>query len=382
MRAPAGRVAGDRRFVLSRTALTFSRGEGVDAAAALTFYASLALFPVALTLVSALALVTGSGRAIDALLDVVGLVARASTVEALRDPLLQLTTIPAPGLGLAIGLVLTVWAVSAYAECFGRTLNAFYGVPEGRPPWRSRAAMVLLSVPLVGGLFTCVGLVLATPQLVARVAERQGVSGPWLVVLQVGKWPVVALVLALMLAALYVRSPNVRRRLLGPIGWGAFIAVAGCGAATAGFALYLSTVGHYDAVYGWLSAPLVLLLWMYLIDLVLVYGAALDVELVRLRQLRSGIRAEAQVRAPLRDTARTRALTRRTHAAEAAGAAVRRRSAPSEDHRDAVGSDGYRGAMSREQPEGTPSLESVEQDFSVPEDADLRPVEDDGTVQQ
>ena len=118
---------------------------------------------------SALALVTGSGRAIDTLLGTVALVARPATVDALRAPLLQLTTIPAPGLGLAIGLVLTVWAVSAYAECFGRTLNAFYDVQEGRPGWRSRAAMVVLSVPLTAGLFLCVALVLATPQLVGFV---------------------------------------------------------------------------------------------------------------------------------------------------------------------------------------------------------------------
>ena len=369
--------------MVRRTALTFSRGEGVDAAAALTFYASLALFPTALTLVSALALITGSGRAIETLLGTIALVARPATVDALRAPLLQLTTVPAPAVGLGVGLVLTVWAVSAYAECFGRTLNAFYGVQEGRPGWRSRAAMVVLSVPLTAGLFLCVGLVLATPQLVGRVAVREGVDGPWLVLLQVGKWPVVAVVLALMLAALYVRSPNVRRRLLGPIGWGAFIAVAGCGAATAGFALYLGTVGHYDAVYGWLSVPLVLLIWMYLIDLVLVYGAALDVELVRVRQLRSGVHAETAVRAPLRDTARTRALARRTAAAERAGEALRLRATGwPEDGRGGVGGGGYRGGMSRKEPEGTPSLESVEQDFSVPEDADLRPVEDDGTVQQ
>ena len=39
----------------------------------------------------------------------------------------------------------------------------------------------------------------------------------------------------------------------------------------------------------------------------------------------------------------------------------------------------YRGAMTRrDASDGTPSLEEVEQDFSTPGDADLRPVEDEG----
>ena len=43
---------------------------------------------------------------------------------------------------------------------------------------------------------------------------------------------------------------------------------------------------------------------------------------------------------------------------------------------------GYGGGMSPKEPEGTPSLQSVEEDFTMPEDADLRPVDEDGEVEQ
>lgn len=356
--------------------LAFSQRRGVDAAAALTTYASLALLPIALTLVSALALVTGSGRAIDALLDTIGLVARPATVAALRDPLTQLTTIPAPGAALAIGLVLTVWAVSGYAMGFGRILNAFADVPEGRPEWRFRLAMIVLAVPLIAGLLVCAGLLLATPQIVGPLAQRAGVDGPWPVLLQAVKWPVMAVVLALMLGALLRWSPNTERRLLGTTGWSALVAVGGCFAATAGFGVYLSTLGHYDAVYGWLGSALVVLVWLYLVDVVLVYGAALDVELVRMGQLRAGIPAERAIRVPMRDTSRVAASARATARMEAAGAAIRERAGR------AVGGGGYRDGMSRKEPEGTPSLDEVEHDFSLPEDPDLRPIDSEGRVEQ
>jgi hypothetical protein len=39
----------------------------------------------------------------------------------------------------------------------------------------------------------------------------------------------------------------------------------------------------------------------------------------------------------------------------------------------------YRGPMTRrDAPDGTPSVEEVEQDFSTPGDADLRPAKDEG----
>ena len=49
----------DWRFVLFRAWLGFQRQRGVDAAAALTYLSFLALFPITLTAVSALAIATG-----------------------------------------------------------------------------------------------------------------------------------------------------------------------------------------------------------------------------------------------------------------------------------------------------------------------------------
>ena len=264
---------------------------------------------------------------------------------------------------------LTVWAVSGWAMGYGRVLNGFSDVPEGRPEWRFRLAMLLLSVPLIAGLLVCAGLVLATPDVTGRLARRAGVDGPWLAVAQTAKWPVIAALLVLMLAALLRWAPNTERRLLGPTVWSAVVVVGGCFLATAGFGLYLSTLGHYDAVYGWLGSGLVLLIWLYLVDVVLVYGAALDVELVRVRQLKDGIPAERAIRVPLRDTARIASAERARRRLEAEGAVLRE-------------GGGYRGAMSRKEPEGTPSLDEVEHDFAMPEDADLRPVDGEGRVEQ
>lgn len=373
--------AAEWRYVLRRTVYGFTRHRGIDAAAALTYFACLTLFPVALTLVSGLALVAGSGRAIAAILGVVGEVARPATVATVRGPLLQLSTIPAPGLALSVGLVLTVWTASAYATCFGRALNGFYAVQEGRRIWRFRGSMMLLSLPLIAGGAVVSFLVLTTPDVAQAVAMRFGVGAPWVMVYEIAKWPVVAAVLALMLGALYLWAPNVERQTVNPISWGALVAIVGCVAASLGFAVYIGTVGHYDAIYGALGGAVVLLIWLFLINIVLVYGASLDTEMVRMHHLRDGVPSEAVIKVPLRDTTRNLALARTVAALEVAGRAIREESAIEAGghgrHRESIGAARYRGGMMRrEAADGTPPIERVEQDFRVPGDADLRPVAD------
>jgi membrane protein len=100
------------------------------------------------------------------------------------------------------------------------------------------------------------------------------------------------------------------------------------GLATVAFTTYVSTVGTYDRIYGWLGGALALLLWLYITNLVLVLGAEVDAELVRVRQLRAGIRAEQVVQLPMRDTNRNLLLARQRARDETEGRAIREKSTP------------------------------------------------------
>ncbi len=108
------------------------------------------------------------------------------------------------------------------------------------------------------------------------------------------------------------------------VSYGAGFAIVVWALATGGFYGYIALVGHYDRVYGWLGGGIVLLLWLYLTNLVLVLGAEVDAEAVRLRQLAAGLPAERVVQLPMRDTRRNFMLARQRSADEAAAAEIRR----------------------------------------------------------
>jgi membrane protein len=79
---------------------------------------------------------------------------------------------------------------------------------------------------------------------------------------------------------------------------------------TIGFAVYVLNVSHYNKYYGWLGGAVVLLLWLYLSNYVLVFGAEVDAEIVRVRQLEAGIASEDVIQVPLRSTHRNLTLAR------------------------------------------------------------------------
>ena len=59
---------------------------------------------------------------------------------------------------------------------------------------------------------------------------------------------------------------------------------------------------NYDKTYGSLAGIVIFLLWLWIANLALLFGAEFDAELERGRQLQAGIAAEKDIQLPPRDT--------------------------------------------------------------------------------
>ncbi|WP_157006977.1 YihY/virulence factor BrkB family protein [Agromyces laixinhei] len=291
----------DWRIIVTRTVHEYRINQSHDIAAALTFYGLLTVFP-ALLAAFALLGIFGSAEAVVADgLQVVEELGGASVADALREPLDQLVNASHAGLAFATGLVATLWAASGYVGSFGRGMNRIYGVKEGRPFWEMRPAMIAVSAVLVVlGAIAAAGLVVTGP--VAAATARvlgldEGVAFWW----DLAKVPVLAAIGILVMALLYWAAPNVKRRNLRWLSVGAIVALLAWIVTTALFALYVFGVGTYERIYGILGGVVAFLLWVWLSNLAMLFGAVLDTEVERARQLRAGVPAEEQVRLPLRD---------------------------------------------------------------------------------
>jgi membrane protein len=205
------------------------------------------------------------------------------------------------GLALAFGLLTALWTASGYVGAFGRALNQIYGVEEGRPFWRLRPYQALVTAAvLVLAALVAVGLVVSGP-VAEGLGEALGLGTAGLAVWRVVKWPVVLVVVALTVCLLYYATPNVRLPRLRWIAAGAMVAVVGWLLCSLLFAVYVSNFGSYNRVYGSLAGMVVLLLWLWITNMALLYGAEVNAEVERLRQLRAGQPAEKALQLELRD---------------------------------------------------------------------------------
>jgi len=111
-------------------------------------------------------------------------------------------------------------------------------------------------------------------------------------------------VVVLIIAILYHSTPNAKQPKFRWISVGAVIAILVLVIASAGFALYVANFSNYDRTYGSFAGVIVFLLWLWIANCALLFGAEVEAELERGRELQAGIAAEEQIQLPPRDTRR------------------------------------------------------------------------------
>ncbi|ART67342.1 ribonuclease BN [Mycobacterium dioxanotrophicus] len=290
------------RFVLRKTAREFTEDQCTDLAAALTYYAVLSLFPALLVMVSLLGVFGQGERTVNALIEAAGNVAPASALDILRPTVKQVVESPSAGLTLVVGVLGALWSASGYIGAFGRSMNRIYEIAEGRPAWKLRPMQLLLTLGALI-LAAAVALMLAiSGPVAATVGRTLGLGDVAQTLWAVAKWPVVLVLVSVAVAILYYAAPNVRQPKFRWLSIGSAVAIVVWVLASVGFGFYVSNFGSYNKTYGTLAGVIVFLLWLWLTNLALLFGAELDAELERGRQLQAGIPAERELQLPPKDT--------------------------------------------------------------------------------
>jgi len=289
------------KYGLRRALKEFSDDQCTDLAAALTYYAVLSLFPAVLAMVSLVGIVGQGPRATDAMLKIVADVGQPSVVEAVRGPLQSISRSTGAGLTLVLGLLTALWSASGYVGAFGRAMNRIYEIGEGRPFWKLRPLQIVITlIAVVLVALVALSLVVTGP-LAQAVGNAIGLGSTAVTVWNVAKWPVLAAVVVLIVAILYYATPNVKQPKFRWISTGAAMAIIVWVLASAAFGFYVANFSSYNKTYGTLAGIIVFLLWLWITNLALLFGAEVDAEMERARQLQGGIAAEDELQLPARD---------------------------------------------------------------------------------
>lgn len=288
-------------YLVRRTIQEFLKDQCGDAAAGLTYYSVLALFPAAIAVVSLVGVVGEAQTSVDTVLEVLDPLVSDSTLASIESVLDDIADSQTSGLLLIVGLVGAIWTASAYVGAFGRAMNRIYEVQEGRPVWKLRPWTLLLTLIMVGLMALSLVILALSGPLAESIGEQLGLDSSLVQTWAYAKWPVLLVAVIFIVALLYYGTPNVKQPKFRWLSPGAVLAIGGAALASAGFTFYVTNFGSYGRTYGSLAGAIVGLLLLWILNMALLFGAELDSELERARQLQAGVPAEERIQLPVRD---------------------------------------------------------------------------------
>jgi membrane protein len=170
---------------------------------------------------------------------------------------------------LSIGFVLALWSGSRALNVFIDAISVMHGLGGKRNFVLTRAlSFVLYVLFLVVGV-VLIPLVLAGPSLVDRLIPDQ------LNLLQVLYWPVVLLGSTILLATLYRLAVPMYIRLCSELP-GAVLALMIWVGGSVVLRFFLDLSASSPTIYGPLTTPIALLIWLFLISIAVLIGAAFN----------------------------------------------------------------------------------------------------------
>lgn len=288
------------KYAFKRAFKEFQADQCTDVAAGLTYYSIMSVFPAILALIALLGIFGQDPDTVQKMLDQVKSLS-PDVISQIEGPLKQLTQSKATGVALVIGLLSALWSASGYVGAFGRALNRVYDIEEGRGFLKLRPMQLLVTLVTVT-LAALAGIMMIVSGPLARtLGDVIGLGDTAVTVWNIAKWPVVLLIVVFVVALLYWATPNVKMPKFRWLSPGAGVAVLVWVLASAAFGFYVSNFGSYNKTYGALAGVIVFLLWLWLTNLALLFGAELDVEILRARQLQAGMKADKDVILDVRD---------------------------------------------------------------------------------
>ncbi|HEV3377282.1 MAG TPA: YihY/virulence factor BrkB family protein [Thermoleophilaceae bacterium] len=288
--------------VAKRTFRAFYDDQMTHHAAALTYYALMSLFPTALLALSLLGLLGQYPDTYEAITDYIAEVAPPSVVEPFdRSLRAALESKGTAATALAVSVVLALYGTTGALEAARRALNVVFELDgDGRSFLRRKAVDVASTVVLMTLVLASLVMVFVGGSFAEDMLGFIGLGETAAEIWSVARWPGAVVVAMLAFAFVYYVTPDVRHRAFHWLTPGAAVAVLVWTAASLALSAYVSWVVDVGAVYGTFAGAILLVAWLWLTNVALLFGAELNAEIEREKELAEGVPRRRTLNRPAR----------------------------------------------------------------------------------
>jgi membrane protein len=189
---------------------------------------------------------------------------------------------------LVIAIVFALWAASSVIKSLIDGFNAAYRVPRNRSMLAHSAIGMMLAILSLVPLLGATSLILfggaiesAVLKLIKIDPDLNPFAGGWELLWRALRYLVAFGATASLTAILYFYGPY-RKQRWGRVWPGAMLATILWLLATVAFGWYVRNITNYNVLYGSVGTSIALLIWMYMLAAIALFGCAFNAEYERL----------------------------------------------------------------------------------------------------
>jgi membrane protein len=285
----------DWKAAFIRAAKGFMADNGMMLASALAYSSFFAIPSVLLVIVGVFTLLA-TPQTITTLLAHLSTVMPHQATELIGNSLKNLSAHHTSGVVITVvGFVLALWSTTGAMNAYMLAINLAYNRKDTRSFIRKRIVALEMVGAIGFALVLVAVLLIFGPQIEKSLASHLGGAAG---VLNVAWWiaqaPILLVGLLAAFSTLLYLGPDVEHRRWQFLTPGSLVAAVLWIAISALFAVYTSMFGSYNKTWGALSAVIVTLTWLWLSAMALLFGAEVNAELERSRELRRAAPAPAE----------------------------------------------------------------------------------------
>jgi membrane protein len=240
-----------------------------------SYYLILAFFPFIISLASLVGYINlGSNDMIEGLKNILPTSIFELSKSTIKDVLGSQRT----GL-FSISILVSFWMSSAGFKGVIKGINKAYNIIENRSYIRRTAIAFISTIALALTIFMALiilvfGKVLSD-YIISIVHYNQLISVIWILL----RYVIMIVILVFVFSAIYKFIPA-KRLKWKEVFPGAFVATMGWLILSFGFSFYINNFNNYSKFYGSLAAVFILMLWIFLISIILIFGVEVNSVLV------------------------------------------------------------------------------------------------------
>jgi membrane protein len=255
--------------------------DGIEHAGYLAFLGLLALFPLLVFMIAIIGFLGQGDAGAEAIMAILPVFPDHITA-AIKPRIVEIISGPPQGL-LTVAIVGAIWTASSAVEGLRTVLNRAYRVTTPPAYWLRRSLSILQLLFLTFIMIFAMLLLVAVPLFLQNLETALSTSFITSYHEEISAIAVKASIIVLFIAVsyLYYLIPNTRNRFLDVAPGAMVVVMLWLGAAHL-FTLYLSHFDLVNLIYGSLGGIIAALLFFYLCNIIFIFGAELNHQLMQI----------------------------------------------------------------------------------------------------